>query len=166
MSKAILMSIKPKNGKKILSGEKTIEMRKNAPADVEFIYDTDRTVYLLFSGTGMVMGKFRLEGVRVAKDGTEFAEAACLTPEEMEEYGPGRDGLYRGWRVKEPKKFDTPIPLSKFYKKCDEGCQNCGFWKYTRVNAEEHDMDCSSGLYGHKPLTRPPQSWCYVEDVQ
>lgn len=143
MRKAILMSIKPKNGKKILSGEKNIEMRKNAPADVEFIYGTERTVYLCFSGTGMVMGEFRLEGVRTSKDGTEFAEAACLTPEEIEEYGPGRDGLYRGWRVKEPKKFDTPIPLSEF----------------TRVD------------YKHIPISRwkmerPPQSWCYVEELQ
>ena len=152
MSKAVLMSIKPKNGKKILSGEKTIEMRKNAPADAEFIYETDRTVYLLFSGTGMVMGEFRLEGVRTTKDGTEFAEAACLTPEEMEEYGPGRDGLYRGWRVKEPKKFDTPIPLGEFFRPCSPSCgyiSDCGWSNSGRC---------------FFPIERPPQSWCYVEE--
>lgn len=162
MSKAILMSIKPEYGEKILSGEKTIELRKNAPAEVGFIYDTDRTVYLYFSGTGVVMGKFRLEGVRIVEDGAEFAEAARLKLEDIEKYGPGRDGLYRGWRIKEPKRFETPIPLSEFYRKCDEGCPNCDFWKPVRVNAEEYDMDCSSGFCGHKPLTRPPESWCYV----
>ncbi len=49
-------------------------------------------------------------------------------------------------------------------KWCDEGCETCAFWKMMRVNADEYDMDCSSPLYEHIPITRPPQSWCYVEE--
>lgn len=42
-------------------------------------------------------------------------------------------------------------------------CECCEMWGYTRVNAEEFDMDCKSVWFNHKPLKRPPVSWCYVE---
>lgn len=36
-------------------------------------------------------------------------------------------------------------------------------WKYQRVNTDEWDYDCSCNNI--RPLTHPPQSWCYVEEV-
>lgn len=34
----------------------------------------------------------------------------------------------------------------------------------TIVDAQE--QDCKSDWFMHKPLKRPPQSWCYVEKLE
>lgn len=115
--KAILMSIKPEYGEKILSGEKTVELRKTAPADLEFLFESDGTVYLYFAGTGMVMGEFKLnQFLNKEPDGDldAFMAAACLTAGELKAYGPGRNGRFCGWQVKQAGTYVTPIPLSAF----------------------------------------------------
>lgn len=91
--------------------------------------------------------------------------SACLTPEESLKYG-NRNPLY-AWHISDLVIYDEPRELGEFYKKCNNiyGCGNhCEHWKYMRVNADEFDMDCDCG--GLPPITRPPQSWCYVEEVQ
>ena len=116
--KAILMSIKPEYGYKILHGEKTVELRKTVPRDLEFMHGKGgRLVYLYFTGTGMVLGCFYLDyDVEVGPLGDlkRLAKAAALSMDELIAYGTGRDGAYHGWKVKEPGTFVTPIPLSAF----------------------------------------------------
>ena len=87
----------------------------------------------------------------------------CLTDKQIIEYlGNGQRGY--AWHISDLVIYDNPKELSEFYKKCDEGCEGCYLWQNVRVNSEEFDMDCSSNYYGHTPLTRPPQSWCYIEE--
>ena len=52
--------------------------------------------------------------------------------------------------------YDTPRDLGEFKPVCrvDAGCCACLHYDYAK-------MDC-----GEKVISRPPQSWCYVEDVQ
>ena len=88
---------------------------------------------------------------------------ACLTEKQLYEYCNG--GKLYGWHISNLVIYDKPKELSEFYGKCNEGCEDCYLWQSVRVNSEEFDMDCASKYYGHIPLKRPPQSWCYVERV-
>ena len=94
----------------------------------------------------------------------EYLSKCNLSYSDIDKYSNGGD-VY-GWHISNLIIYDKPKELSEFYRKCDEGCEACAFWKKMRVNADELDMDCSSPIYGHIPITRPPQSWCYVEDMK
>lgn len=94
----------------------------------------------------------------------EILSATCLTPDEIRKYANGADKLY-GWHISDLKIYDKPKELSEFGKECNLDCPSvhCPYWKYQRVNADEWDYDCSCNNI--RPLTRPPQSWCCVEEV-
>lgn len=169
MSKAVLISIKPEWCKKILSGEKTVEVRKTRPKlETPFkvyIYCTGaETWWHRFPKTGLqkmeecVIGTFvcdkidKLVHVGMMMDiniltldgwykpAGELLQAACLTEAQAEKYLKGGDGY--GWHISDLKTYDSPRPLSDF----------------TRLRATK---------FGHEPLDieRPPQSWFYVEEL-
>lgn len=89
-------------------------------------------------------------------------ESACMTMAQAQDYSKGKN-VY-GWHISDLVIYDTPRPLYEFFVKCNENCEDCDWWERVKVNADEFDMDCTSPLCGYKPLKRPPQSWCYVED--
>ena len=165
MSKAILISIKPKYVAKILNGEKTIEIRKsipkcNLPIDL-YIYCTKDNKYanLVNRGgflTGMVVAKFTLNKVEEIKfDDKQVQEQACITEEELFDYlfinKPYHEDMHKGyaWHIDNLEIFNKPKELSEFYK-----------WKYV-----EKVLTFTGGFYYRpsRPLTKAPQSWCYVE---
>ena len=91
---------------------------------------------------------------------------SCLTFDEIKAYiGCDKDKFY-GWHISNLVIYDKPKELREFYIECQMNCEHCEMWGYTRVNADEFDMDCKSDWFNHKPLKRPPQSWCYVEEVR
>lgn len=174
MSKAVMLSIRPKWCEKIASGEKTIEVRKTRPKlDTTFkcyIYctlpkypheDFIATDYPRpqFYGGGKVIGEFtcdRIFPINVFDNGGiqnwffEHMERSCLTYEELADYiGNGRTG--HGWHISNLKIYDTPKELSKFSRPFE----NC----IDKVCDEFGCASCENG--GH--IKRPPQSWCYVE---
>ncbi len=189
--KSVMISIKPKWCKLIASGEKTIEVRKTKPSiDTPFkcyIYETKgkrqrfSSVGYKHEGKSRIIGEFVCDKVYQYSTGNiggvdisdkEMTEGSCLTKDELSSYeysAQAKDfcvylmGLY-GWHISDLVIYNKPRELSEFYTKCDNGCENCDCWKSIRVNSEEFDMDCSSDIYGYKPLTRPPQSWCYVTE--
>lgn len=81
----------------------------------------------------------------------------CLSLPELETYLAGAVGY--AWHISELKIYDTPKKLEEFLKPCpygDVSCFLCDKSGYT----PEMKIDCCNNV------TRPPQSWCYVEDVQ
>lgn len=83
-----------------------------------------------------------------------------MTKKEIEEYGKGKT-LY-GWHISDLKIYDKPRELSEFRKPCNWNydCCTCKRAKYELTKAE------AKVFYGcDSELTRPPQSWCYVEDL-
>ena len=95
-----------------------------------------------------------------------LCKQSCVSWEEMRKYvGAGITEFY-GWHISNLVIYDTPKELSEFYTKCRMDCELCKMWGYTRVNADEFDMDCKSDWVNHTPILRPTQSWCYVEEVQ
>ena len=132
-------------------------------------------------GNGKVIGEFicddiitRFPGDMVYDDKgnlreeDEFVNASCLSFDEILDYafnGSSNNVVY-GWHISELKIYDKPKELKKFFALCDMGCELCEYWTYQRVNADEFDMDCGSRVFGCKEIKRPPQSWCYVEEVE
>ena len=184
MSKAVMLSIRPKWCEKIVNGEKTIEVRKTRPKLQTpfkcYIYCTMDHPYISVSCgeldklnyrtntvgrcNGKVIGEFTCERIAlIAYDGGElssttnaaFSPATCLTQSEIIAY-IGDKGRCYGWHMSDLRIYDTPKELSEFKPVCrvDFGCRACLHYDYAK-------MDC-----GEKVISRPPQSWCYVDDVQ
>jgi predicted transcriptional regulator len=193
MSKAVLISIRPKWVEKIANGEKTIEVRKTKPKlETPFkcyIYctlpkypheDFIATDYPMpqFYGGGKVIGEFTCERIApITYDGgrlwcptnAAFSPATCLSQAEIIAY-IGDKGRCYGWHISDLRIYDTPRELSEFtpacrYKNDDGSCPSrrvaCSYQKY------DYNPDGSINLVEcGRTLERPPQSWCYVDDVQ
>ena len=186
--KSVLISIQPKWVEKIANGEKTIEVRKTRPnlpttfkcyiyctinkrgEDVllidtngenvqfgdyrnAFTCDADGKVYCNI-GNGKVIGEFVCDKIyefhewqltpskefyEVEQENLDlFLKESCLTYNEVCKYRknlPYIKPLY-AWHISDLKIYDKPKELREF-----------------RKYSEWLDM----------PITRPPQSWCYVE---
>ena len=179
MSKAVLISIRPKWVQKIANDEKTIEVRKTKPKlDAPFkcyIYctlpkypheDFIATNYPIpqFYGGGKVIGEFicdRIDRLAPANEpygiydiDDDYVLQTCLENGALWDYGHGTP-LY-GWHISDLRIYDTPKELSEFKTLCrvDADCCACPYYNYTK-------MGCDGRVIG-----RPPQSWCYVDDVQ
>lgn len=207
--KSVLISIRPKWIEKIISGEKTIEVRKTAPKEVPFkayIYATrpknfykcgavstsDELLWLangkieMGDGfkfwadgdeyqclNGRIIGEFICDKVdkyephvilcayyevngAYVKENLRYNSGTCFSYEDMVNYSNGKT-LY-GWNISDLKIYDKPKELSEFYKPCP-----------TQEKGDCLSCDClADNDYGGvctNNLTRPPQSWCYVEEL-
>lgn len=98
----------------------------------------------------------------------KLIEEACLTEEAIIRYG----GRY-GWHISNFQIYDEPQPLNWFVTEGDCDCMNCRkcSW-FNRGNGYNVEDDCDLGYENIrkkkalKPLFRPPQSWCYIEDLE
>lgn len=156
--KAVLISIQPKWCELIAQGQKTVEVRKTKPKlETPFkvyIYRTKGVVKHIVNGKwfymhvgGSVIGEFicdRIDQADVDRQ-KSIAEAACLSLTEMWKYAGGGSAYdLFGWHISNLMIYDKPKELSDFQKPSIPG----EFWP----------SDIS--------VKRPPQSWCYVEEVR
>ena len=170
MMKSVLIAIRPQWAEKIASGQKTIEVRKTAPkCETPFkcyIYMTqgklkDLGIYSewVYKNRMKVIGEFicdkasELDYVYYWNNGYEFE--TCLTYRQVADYGKGKP-LY-GWHISDLKIYDRPRELSEFSRPCSYGglsfsCKRTSFKK-------------DGNLLCNTKITRPPQSWMYVEDL-
>lgn len=186
MSKSVLISIRPKWLEKIANGEKTIEVRKTRPKlETPFkcyIYCTLQGCNEFFrvdlggdvakwnrgkwwDRKGKVIGEFTCERiVPITYDGgrlwcptnAAFSSATCLSQAEIIVY-IGDKGRCYGWHISDLLIYDKPEELEKFRRPCpnDLYCESCAmYWE-------------NNGTCGNESLQirRPPQSWCYVEEM-
>ena len=166
--KSVLISIQPKWCELIASGKKTVEVRKTKPKlETPFkcyIYCTkSETVYLpkdIFGNeplNGKVIGEFVCDEIFPIWEGYIGNRGdACLTFDEIEDYLQGSMGY--GWHISDLVIYDKPRELGEFKRVCDGNCQSCQYaiWQTNGWAYEPYIVDC-------KPITKPPQSWCYVE---
>lgn len=161
MSKAVMLSIRPKWCEKIASGEKTIEVRKTRPKlgtpFKVYIYCTQSGVALGAWGKhGKVIGEFtcdriyELAPLNHAPDDVE--QQACLTREEIVRY---LKGVGYGYHISDLRIYDQPRELTEFRRACpnDLYCESCAMYS-------NNNGICNNGAL---PLRHTPQSWCYVE---
>lgn len=163
--KAVLISIRPEWCAKIASGEKSIEVRKTRPKLPPpfkvYIYCTKDTKKQFWTGprysyvddhshnpfdkcgSGKVIGEFLCN--LIIEDHTfghneRLYRAACMSPCDVAAYAV-QSPMY-GWHISGLKVYDKPRELREF----------TGL-RQTKFGAEP------------VPITRAPQSWCYVEET-
>lgn len=190
--KAVLISIQPRWCEKIASGKKTIEVRKNRPKLEPpfkvYIYCTSAKPYLVWGDVfrgdwntevttlsgwsredaakvwdvfnGKVIGEFvcdKIFPIRVFSDRTiqnwnsyGMAGSLVVYDDVVDYIGPNHTGY--GWHISDLEIYDTPKELTDYYGQCKKPVLfDCSFC---------HEY----GAKTCKPMTRPPQSWCYVEE--
>ena len=164
MSRAVLISIRPEWVAKIVTGEKTVEIRKTRPSlDPPFrcyIYLTKqhRPFTLRTNGgasgkryDGCVMAEFTCTSIDEIRPENEsygtydidddYVLKTCMGNGTMWDYGKGQT-LY-GWNISDVHiYYPTPMELFDF-----TGIRSSGVW------LELYEMQ------------RAPQSWCYVEEL-
>lgn len=190
MSKAVLMSMHPKWCYKICKiigidffGKtkywKRLDLRKSTPKVVPFkayIYCTKDAKLQLWVGkrysylddrshnafdkcvNGKVIGEFVCDYVlrHCEMSNADIAEEmSCVAREEIFEYSNGKEVF--GWHISNLKIYDKPKELSEF-KKINREC-----W-YADLGLAKRDCpECQNkGCF----IQRPPQSWCYVEELE
>lgn len=182
MSKAVMLSIRPKWCEKIISGEKTIEVRKTRPKqnppfkcyiyctigrpDLNIPISQERLMrdYLETGsmkslncplGNGKVIGEFtcdRIYGLAPLNHAPDDVEQQACLT--REEIVNYLKGTGYGWHISDLKIYDTPRELREF-KKSSRDCF------YADLGLAKRDCpDCKNSECF---LERPPQSWCYVE---
>ena len=193
MSKAVLISIRPKWVEKIANSEKTIEVRKtrpNLPTPFKaYIYctlpkypheDFIATDYPMpqFYG-GKVIGEFVCDCVtplyNVCMDDwkrlagglhnieKELVNQACLTEAKLHTYAGGKNCF--AWHISNLKIYDAPKKLGDFWRDCPEYSElSTNCWSCENVCGDGNETDCNTD--GRLYLRRPPQSWCYVEAMK
>ena len=166
MMRCVLISIKPKWCELIACGKKTIEVRKNKPKLEPpfkcYIYETKTKGH--YSGfhentTGKVIGEFVCDRILdiliscVDPDikGLPFPCTGLTDMEIMDYLGNGVTGY--GWHISDLVIYDKPKELREFHKVGYSKIKGSVYgWTYE----EEESWQTS----------RPPQSWCYVEECK
>lgn len=82
-----------------------------------------------------------------------------MTKKEINDYGKGKT-LY-GWHISDLKIYDEPKRLNEFYRICKNPCKPSN-GKILCITTKSLKMN---GCDGKIPLTRPPQSWQFVEEL-
>ena len=112
MNKSVIMSLNAKWWKKILSGQKTMEIRKTKPnlpfPFIVYVYETKSS-----RGAAAVVGSFTCTGILKIDNLLEVVtEKSALLVDEIYTYAKGKP-LYC-WEVANVVKYDIPQPLLDF----------------------------------------------------
>lgn len=168
--KAVLMSIRPKWCELIASGEKTVEVRKTKPKLEPpfkcYIYctigDGAKGDRLVPSGIacGKVIGEFmckEIEGGYLGDAAIYRSSGTCLSPSQLADYAD--DGLVYFWHISNLVIYDEPRELGEFW-----GADKCPYASVDGCTYKFHCFRAGQTKRCGNTLTRPPQSWCYVEE--
>ena len=174
--KAVLISIQPKWCNLISQGKKTVEVRKTKPKletpfkcyiyQTKGLKDNEKYGFKTWARSGKVIGEFVCDKIEeMERDVSDWLpkhrydiapkllEATCLTEEQLWNYG--KSFMLYGWNISELKIYDEPKKLGAI-RKIPKSC----ITPPTALCSDECD-DCFWAT-----MTRPPQSWCYVEELK
>jgi predicted transcriptional regulator len=190
--RAVMISIQPKWVELIVSGIKTIEVRKTRPKiDTPFkcyIYCSKSKPYLyknpnnnelfldrdLYRGgdyedrflSGKVIGEFVCDYITSFK---AMGEVQALY-NETKETCLSHDEIVKYangrrlyyWHISQLKIYDKPKELGEFYSIAKNGSDCCVGCIYHET--PNYEAPCVKCFCDRKYLISPPQSWCYVEE--
>lgn len=173
---------------------KRIVVRKTSPEETPFkvyIYETkqkeksfisktidgvETEVIIRRGGCGKVVGEYICRKVAIVRAHNVIqahysnSPETRLTDEQLWAYASGKPlkFLY----MEDVVFYDKPKELSDFVKiklcendfECPDDCPSLKWKYYSTPDCKEWDTACRTNL--HKPITRPPQSWFYVEELE
>lgn len=122
--------------------------------------------------TQVVIGEFICDDIRrigpeycIVKEDIETAIAgSCLSIKQVKEYAGWDIGMnyadmkdLYGWHISNFKLYEEPVKLKDLWgmKPCKHGGDCCTCLQWDNMKEE-----CCASRY----ISRPPQSWCYMED--
>lgn len=164
---AIMVSIQPQWLKKILNGEKTIEIRKTKPKCElpckVYIYETKGKI----TG-GKIVAEFTLKTI-------EEYEFELWEDDTYESIGKAYYDIETGEREIDVFESDEDIEKTEFAKESNltlpqlrkylgTGFRTCFAWHIDDLVIYDKPRELSE-FACRKSLKRPPQSWCYVEEI-
>jgi predicted transcriptional regulator len=175
--KSVLISIQPKWCELIANGKKTVEVRKTKPK-----LETPFKVYIYMTKEynrginscfyyykyGKVIGEFVcdkicefefLENDVFQYRNPVYLGQSCLTYDELINY-IGENKIGYGWHISDLVIYDNPKELSEFWK-----LGKCPYAYGMLCTYEGHCYRAGQEIRCGETLTRPPQSWCYVEEL-
>lgn len=180
MSKAVLISIRPKWCEMIASEEKTIEVRKTRPKleapfkcyiyctkpsfphEDFFVFDAGTDKAKAFYGGGKVIGEFVCDRIiewHYIPDPDESADPGSMAYDVLTV-----DGEKTGLDYDDFEDYGKGVPLYGWHISnlviYDEPMKLCDFKSYNTLI----DFECGYPIPTHG-IRRPPQSWMYVEEL-
>ena len=160
--KSILMSIQARNNRNIEAGIKRSELRKRIPK-----CNYPIKVYTYESGFD---GRHKVVNEWICRTSTEWRicmgvpahlpKRACVSVGEIREYSGKKYDNITEMEISDLKIYEKPKELGEFKK---AGFMTEEEWLY----ALYPNTHCHYEAWAKKfDITRPPQSWCYVEDLK
>ena len=147
----------------VLKNDKVFEISKAITGKVigEFVCDKIYNLFPFAMGTG-------IELLDELVSPEMFCKESCLTEQEICDYIGEKDGY--GWHISDLKIYDKPKELSEFYTfesniKCEHQKNYYIYPFCEKTNKDKLCRDIKDCPRKRKQLTRPPQSWCYVESL-
>lgn len=188
--KDLIMSLKPYWYYLICEYIKVIECRKAKPMDISWsgkvhcYMSKDKRSFNRIpkefqekykAHLGKVGMRFVSDEIKIITNTFDetLQKQTCLSGSEMRSYANGRD-IY-GWHISDLKIYDKPKELKEFRKPCVDKyqyCQGCRYGSVIIPPDEEEYALYHGGYYDnidtvcHNYVTRPPQSWGYVEELE
>lgn len=174
MSKSVLFSINRPHTIKIISGIKKVELRTKPPkidgAYKGLIYETKK-----HGGCGKVIGEFTAYNentYRVCMGvPAHLALESWMSTADILKYSDNGNKDITAISISDLVIYDEPKSINDFVTMGDCDCDKCGECKWLeRGNDYNVEDDCLLPYENNfekplKPLFRPPQSWCYVEEL-
>lgn len=172
--KSIILSVKHRHNENIHSGAKTNELRTKPPK-IECPFKVYNFDTVSSGGCGKIVSEWicdSMETYRICMGiPKHLLDTGCVTSNEIMKYTDNGNKDLTAMHISNLVVYDEPKELSEFKKPlsvmekmvdddgwwlCD-GCPNAR-WK------NGHLIKCSASYCDHRIITRPPQSWCYVEE--
>ena len=94
----------------------------------------------------------------------ELYKESCIQYNKLKKYMGVGFGNFYAWHISDLVIYEQPKELSEFFTYCGDNpkCDGCEAHYYSNTECGKEDYCCSI-RDGYKPITRPPQSWCYVK---
>ena len=139
----------------------------------KLIYASNYKTAIPFGGriaNGKVIGEFVCDTIitdRTFGHDALFKAIACMDDAEIAAYCINNE-MY-GWHISDLVIYDKPKELSEFIRICpewekEEITDKCLECEHLYTSPIDQFLECD--YEGEVPITRPPQSWCYVEELR
>lgn len=180
-NKAVLISIQPEWCKKIITKEKTVEIRKTMPSVISepfkcYIYCTNGAPLFYWKAANRIRFDLRphdsLDCKAIGNDdiAVEITDVkkSCIRRADLSKYAGKAPFLY-AWHISDLKIYDEPRSLNEFCRfdfQSMNGTDVCGNESCEHYQPSGSYMEPPTCAINGCCLSKPPQSWCYVAEAE
>lgn len=171
-NEAVLLRIDPRWHDAIVSGKKTVDVRKTIP-----YFEAPFKVYMCEqygpSETDChVVGEFTCDGFdKFIPAGTgsirfkrfRALHDTCMSIEEICNFANGEPVF--GWRISGLRMYTSSLQIDEFYEPCIFDCGDCNYLCYDAHDEMPGRGEWYCGRGDMQSELQPPADWCYVEQL-